>query len=516
MSDAYDPLRIEGRWREKWEADGLYQAPDDDPRPKWYVLTMLPYTSGDLHIGHWYAMAPSDVARPLSSACRATTCMFPMGFDAFGLPAENAAIRQNIHPYKWTMDGIVHMRQQLRTMGAMYDWSREVITSQPEYYSWTQWLFLKLYEPDLAYRAKAPVNWCPSCQTVLANEQVLGCGDCERCGTPVIRRDLEQWFFRITKYADELLDHSAISTGRSASRSCRRTGSARATASSSSSGWTSPASTRRRSRVFTTRPDTIYGVTFMVLAPEHPAGGQAHHSGAQAEVEAYVQQARRLIGDRAPLHREGEDRRLHRRLLHQPPQRPRQSPSGSPTMSCSSYGTGAVMAVPAHDQRDFDFAKKYRPADIMIVIAPPGWQGEELTEAYLEPGTMVNSGPVRRPPQRPRATRPSAIMSSPRAGASATVTYRLRDWLISRQRYWGAPIPIVYCDDCGIVPVPGEQTCPSSCPRMPSSSPPASRPSKYHEAFVNTTCPQLRRPAPARDRHHGHLHVTPSGTSCAT
>ncbi len=204
MDDRYNPTEIEKRWRERWDADRLYRTPDDDPRPKWYALTMYPYTSGDLHIGHWYAMAPSDV-QARYKRMRGYNVLFPMGFDSFGLPAENAAIKYKIHPYRWTMDNVEHMRRQLKTMGAIFDWEREVITSDPDYYRWTQWWFLQLYKNDLAYRGLAPANWCPSCQTVLANEQVLPDGTCERCHTPVTRRNLEQWFFRITKYADELL-----------------------------------------------------------------------------------------------------------------------------------------------------------------------------------------------------------------------------------------------------------------------------------------------------------------------
>ncbi len=259
MTDRYNPSDIEKKWQSKWEEDRLYETPDDDPRPKWYLLTMLPYTSGDLHIGHWYPMAPSDVAARYKRM-QGFNVLFPIGFDAFGLPAENAAIKQKIHPYKWTMDNIQRMRQQLKSMGAMFDWRREASSCDPEYYRWTQWWFLKFYEKGLAYQAKAPANWCPSCQTVLANEQVLPSGDCERCGTAVSRRDLEQWFFRITNYADELLDHSHIQWPERVV-TMQKNWIGRSEGVELAFGLDVPGVEEKEIRVFTTRPDTIYGVT---------------------------------------------------------------------------------------------------------------------------------------------------------------------------------------------------------------------------------------------------------------
>jgi leucyl-tRNA synthetase len=292
MTDRYNPSEIEKKWQRKWEEDGLYESPDDDPRPKWYLLTMLPYTSGDLHIGHWYPMAPSDVAARYKQM-QGYNVLFPMGFDAFGLPAENAAIKQKIHPYKWTMDNIQRMHQQLKSMGAMFDWRREASTCDPEYYRWTQWWFLKFYEKGLAYQAKAPANWCPSCQTVLANEQVLPTGDCERCGTPVSRRDLEQWFFRITKYADELLDHSQIQWPERVV-TMQKNWIGRSEGVEIAFGLDVPGVEEKEIRVFTTRPDTVYGVTSMVLAPEHPLVQKLTTPDRRAEVKAYVEQTRRL------------------------------------------------------------------------------------------------------------------------------------------------------------------------------------------------------------------------------
>src|SRR5512136_1242393 len=267
MTQKYDPQEIETKWQQRWATDRIYRVGQNDSRPKFYALTMFPYTSGDLHIGHWYAMAPSD-AYARFKRMQGYNVLHPMGFDAFGLPAENAAISRGIHPYDWTMKNIKNMRRQLRSMGAIYDWSREVITCVPEYYKWTQWFFLKLYDAGLAYRAKAPVNWCPSCQTVLANEQVVD-AFCERCDSAVIRRDLEQWFFRITRYADELMEHNGIDWPERI-KIMQRNWVGRSTGTEISFALDCPGVSEKEIRVFTTRPDTAYGVTFMVLAPENP------------------------------------------------------------------------------------------------------------------------------------------------------------------------------------------------------------------------------------------------------
>jgi len=485
----YAPSEIEKKWRERWATDGLYRTPDDDPRPKFYYLTMLPYTSGDLHIGHWYAMAPSDV-QARYWRMRGYNVLFPMGFDAFGLPAENAAIKQNIHPYKWTMDNVARMREQLKSMGAIFDWEREAITSDPNYYRWTQWWFLQFYKHGLAYRGQAPANWCPSCQTVLANEQVLPSGQCERCGTPVTKRDLEQWFFRITKYADELLDHSKIQWPERIV-TMQKNWIGRSEGVEIAFGLDVPGVDEKELRVFTTRPDTIYGVTFMVLAPEHPLVEKLTTPGKRAEVEAYVEAARRqseierlstekektgvFIGAYCKNLLSGED-----------------VPIFIADYALLWYGTGIVMGVPAHDQRDFDFARKYG-LPIKTVIAPPCYQGEPLEAAYVEPGTMVNSGPFDGTPSEEGKTAVAEHIEKQGWG-KRTVGYRLRDWLISRQRYWGAPIPIVYCEQCGIVPVPEEQL-PVLLPEDAEFRPTGESPLRLHQGFVNTACPQCQGPA---------------------
>jgi len=489
MVPKYNPQEIETKWQARWEADNLYRVHENSERTKWYALTMFPYTSGDLHIGHWYAMAPSDVHARFKRM-QGYNVMHPMGFDAFGLPAENAAIREGIHPYTWTMQNVETMRRQLKTMGSMYDWSREVVTCLPDYYKWTQWFFLKLYHAGLAYRSKSPANWCPECQTVLANEQVVGDGLCERCGTPVIRRDLEQWFFRITRYADELLEHSGIEWPERV-KLMQRNWIGKSYGVEISFGLDYEGVEEKEIRVFTTRPDTIFGVTFMVFAPEHPLVAKLTAPECKEEVQAYIERARSqteverlstekektgvFIGSYAVNKLNGE-----------------KVPLWIADYVLLSYGTGAVMAVPAHDQRDFEFAHDYG-LPIRVVIAPDGWSGEEFTEAYVEAGTMVNSGQFDGMPSEQGKEAISDFMEANGYGRR-TESYRLRDWLISRQRYWGAPIPIVYCPTCGTVPVP-ESDLPVLLPEDAEFKPTGESPLKYCESFVNTTCPQCRGPA---------------------
>jgi len=489
MIPKYEPRDIEPKWQQKWAEDRLYEVTEDPSRPKFYDLTMFPYTSGDLHIGHWYAMAPSD-AHARFKRMQGYNVLHPMGFDAFGLPAENAAISQGVHPYKWTMRNIENMRRQLRSMGAIYDWNREVVSCLPEYYKWTQWFFLKLYQAGLAYRGKAPVNWCPSCQTVLANEQVVEGGKCERCGTPVTRRDLEQWFFRITKYADELLEMDKINWPERI-KTMQRNWIGRSQGAEISFDIEHLGLEEKEIRVFTTRPDTTYGVTFMVLAPEHPLVAKLTTPEHREEVEAYVEQSRRQSEvERLSTEREKTGvftgsyciNRLNGQKV----------PIWVADYVLLSYGTGCVMGVPAHDQRDFDFAKKYN-LPIPVVIAPPGWQGEELTQAFVAEGIMVNSGPFNGLSSAEGIKAVSDYLAEKGWGGPA-VSYRIRDWLISRQRYWGAPIPMIYCDKCGIVPVP-EKDLPVLLPPDAEFKPTGESPLKYVPDFVNTTCPQCGAPA---------------------
>jgi len=489
MIAKYNPQEIESKWQKKWEEDRLYEVSEDDPRPKWYDLTMFPYTSGDLHIGHWYAMAPSDVHARFKRM-QGYNVLHPMGFDAFGLPAENAAIKRGIHPFIWTMQNVENMRRQLRSIGAIYDWSREVVSCLPEYYKWTQWFFLKLYESDLAYRGKAPVNWCPRCQTVLANEQVLDGGFCERCGAAVSRRDLEQWFFRITKYADELLEYKDTVWSERV-KTMQRNWIGKSQGTEISFALNHPGTEEKEIRVFTTRPDTTFGVTFMVLAPEHPLVAILTTPDKKTEVEDYIAKSRRLSEiERLSTEKEKDGVFIGAYCLNR--LNGEKVPIWVADYVLLSYGTGAVMGVPAHDERDFAFAKKYN-LPIRVVVAPPEWSGEELEEAYIEPGVMVNSAQFNGFLSQQGIEAVSNFLDE-KGWGKRTITYRLRDWLISRQRYWGAPIPMIYCEKCGIVPVP-EEDLPVLLPEDAEFRPTGESPLKYHEQFVNTTCPRCSAPA---------------------
>ncbi len=484
MVSKYSPQEIEKKWQARWEADHIYEAHETSERPKWYALTMFPYTSGDLHIGHWYAMAPSDVHARFKRM-RGYNVLHPIGFDAFGLPAENAAIKHGIHPHTWTMRNIENMRRQLRSIGAMYDWSREVITCLPEYYRWTQWFFLKLYEAGLAYRAKAPANWCPQCKTVLANEQVVGDGVCERCGTPVIRKDLEQWFFRITKYAEELLEFPGIEWPERV-KTMQRNWIGKSVGVEISFGLDMKGVSENEIKVFTTRPDTIFGVTFMVLAPEHPLVAKLTASECKDEVRDYIEWVRGQTEiERLSTEREKTGVFIGTHVINK--LNGERIPIWIADYVLLSYGTGAVMGVPAHDQRDFEFAQDFG-LPIKVVISPPGWSGQDLKEAYVEAGTMVNSGEFNGMPSEQGKEAISDFMEA-KAYGKRTTSYRLRDWLISRQRYWGAPIPIIYCSKCGTVPVP-EKDLPVLLPEDAEFKPTGESPLKYCESFVNTTCPK--------------------------
>jgi len=484
----YDAAEIEARWRARWEADDLYRTDDDAPGEKWYSLTMYPYPSGTLHVGHWYAFAVPDVfARRQRMA--GYNVLFPMGFDAFGLPAENAAIRHGIHPATWTVDNIASMRDQYRQMGAMIDWSREVVTCTPEYYHWNQWLFLRMLERGLAYRAKAAVWWCPNDQTVLANEQVLetdGGFECERCGAAVAKRELEQWFYRITAYAEELLRDGAELDWPDRVKTMQRNWIGR----SEGARLSFALETGDTLDVFTTRPDTVWGATFMVLAPEHPLVVALTAGDRQAEVAAYVARARQAT----EIERQSTDADRARTGVFtggyaRNPVTDERIPVWIADYVLMGYGTGAIMAVPAGDQRDFEFAQTF-DLPIRVVVQPdegPTLDPRTITEAYRGPGTIVNSGPIngKRVPEQ----LPEIIEYLTATGRGQfEVTYRLRDWSISRQRYWGTPIPVVYCDACGIVPVPDDQL-PVLLPLDAAFTPTGQSPLVSHESFLHTTCP---------------------------
>ncbi len=484
--ERYAPAAIEARWQARWAETGAHETPDTSDRPNFYFVTMYPYPSGELHVGHWYAMAPSDCAARFLRM-RGHNVLFPMGFDAFGLPAENAAIKRGLHPAVWTEQNMAHMRDQFRMMGASIDWRREVVTCYPEYYRWNQWIFLKLLERGLAYRAKAPVNWCPKDQTVLANEQVIN-GRCERCDTPVVKRDLEQWFFRITKYADELLRFDGIDwpervrvmqtnwIGRSEGVEIEFAVDGHRDA---------------RIRFFTTRPDTIHGATFMVLAPEHPLVQTITIPAQRSAVEAYVARTR----DLAEIERAAADREktgVDTGAFALNAFTGERIPIWIADYVLATYGTGAIMAVPGHDERDFAFAERYG-LEIREVISPDGVEHAHLTAAYLGPGTMVRSGSFSGMPSED-GKRAVAEAAERQGIGGPAVTYRIRDWLISRQRYWGTPIPVVYCDRDGVVPVPEDQL-PVVLPRDTEFTTEGGNPLARVDAFVKTTCPRCDGPA---------------------
>ncbi len=493
--ERYAPRSIEVAWQARWERDDLYRTPDHvEGRPNRYHLTMFPYPSGDLHVGHWFAMAPSDtLARYFRM--RGHNVMFPMGFDAFGLPAENAALKGGLHPADWTRGNIERMRGQLKSMGATFDWSREVNTSAPEYYKWTQWWFTQLFKQGLAYRKNALANWCPSCNTTLANEQVVD-GRCERCDTLVEQRAMEQWFFAITKYAEELLHNEDLDWPEHV-KTMQRNWIGRSEGAEAAFALESPtAEGVDEIRVFTTRPDTLHGVTFMVLAPEHPLVTQITTSDHLDAVRAYQERASHATEiERLSTEREKTGAFTGAYCVNHLTGDRVQIWVADYVLA--SYGTGAVMAVPAHDQRDFDFAKKYG-LPIKVVIAPPAidgkpWDGSDFAEAWTAEGTLVASKQFDGMPNVGAKKAVANYMAEHGWGGS-TINYRLRDWLISRQRYWGAPIPIVYCDDCGPVTVPEEQL-PVELPYDVEFVPTGQSPLALSEEFVHTTCPQCGKPA---------------------
>ena len=479
----YKPDEIEPKWQARWAADKLYETSDAPDKQNFYALTMLPYPSGDLHIGHWYAMTPSD-ARARYKRMQGYNVFFPIGFDAFGLPAENAAIKRRIHPKTWTYANIERMRGQLRSMGNMFDWNSEIVSSDPKYYRWTQWFFLQFFKNNLAYQKEAPVDFCPNCNTTLAREQVQGEDrHCERCGTPVVRKDLRQWLFRITKYAEELLDFSDIDWPETI-----KTLQTKWIGRSKGASVTFTSEQGDPIEVFTTRPDTLWGVTFMVLAPEHPLVDKLTTPEQAEAVRAYQEQAKR----QSDIQREAADRTktgVFTGAYALNPVSGERVPVWTADYVLMGYGSGAIMAVPAHDQRDFEFARQYN-LPIRVVIQPegsPAVDPAEMTAAVEAHGAMVNSGPLSGTPEENTMEAAIAYIEKLGVGKGA-VTYRLHDWLISRQRYWGAPIPIIYCPHCGALPVPEEQL-PVLLPDDVEWLPTGESPLKLHPTWRFTTCP---------------------------
>ena len=486
----YDPAEIEPRWQQRWADDALYRAVDfETTRPKWYALVMFPYTSGDLHVGHWFAYTGPDV-HARYKRMKGYNVLFPFGFDAFGLPAENAAIKDGIDPSTYTSANIERMLTQLRTLGSVFEFGRQVVTSDPHYYRWTQWIFLRLYKKGLAYRASAPVNWCPRDQTVLANEQVID-GRCERCDSLVIKKELEQWFFKITKYAEELLDFEGLDWP-------EKVVTMQTNWIGRSEGLEMDFPVERRDggeeklRIFTTRPDTLFGVTFMVLAPEHPLVQPVTSDDRRAAVEAYVATARNA-SDIERQSTEREKSGVFTGGYATNPMNGEKVPIWVADYVLMTYGTGAIMAVPGHDQRDFEFARTYG-IETREVISPTGEPCIELTEAFTGEGTLINSGRFNGLVAKSQGIQEIVDYVKARGWGEATVAYRLRDWLLSRQRYWGAPIPMIYCADHGAVPVPEDQL-PVLLPEQAEFRPTGDSPLASVKDFVETTCPECDKPA---------------------
>jgi leucyl-tRNA synthetase len=479
----YSPRDIEPKWQDRWEKTGLYKSVEDPSREKFYCLEMFPYPSGDLHMGHMRNYAIGDAyARFLRM--KGLNVLYPMGYDAFGLPAENAAITRKVDPGKWTRSSIKRMVEVQKRMGLSYDWSRTLATCEPEYYRWNQWIFLKFMEKGLAYRKLAPVNWCPSCQTVLANEQVEG-GGCWRCHTTVQKKDLNQWFFKITAYADELLDDlEHLEDWPERVKTMQKNWIGR------SQGAEIDFKVEGSDHVistFTTRPDTVFGITYMVLAAEHPMVEELVKGSKKVdEVSSFVKRAQeKTLIERTDETREKEGVDTGRTFIN--PATGEQFPIYVADYVVMEYGTGAVMGVPAHDQRDFEFARKYGlPVRVVIQDDTGLLDGSTMTEAYVENGVMANSGPFDGRPNREAMPDFVSYMEEKGWGREA-LSYRLRDWLISRQRYWGTPIPIIYCSKCGEVPVPEED--------LPVVLPPdveftgEGNPLETSETFLNVTCP---------------------------
>lgn len=483
MHEPYDPQAIEPHWQDFWEEERVAHV-DTSGSKDIYMLNMFPYPSGDLHVGHGrnYILGDCLFRYYLMNGRKVLN---PMGWDAFGLPAENAAMKRGIHPREWTLTNIARMKQQFRRWGIIYDWDKEIASCESEYYRWNQWLFLKMWEKGLAYRGMAPVNWCPSCATVLANEQVVN-GSCERCGTPVVQRELEQWFLRITAYADRLLEGlERLPNWPEKVKVMQRNWIGRSIGCDVKF---SLEGTNEALTVFTTRVDTIFGATFVAIAPEHPLAERAVAPGPD-----YWNFLHRLR-NQTRLQREAEGGEKEGRFtgLHAiNPFNNERLPIWVANFVLMDYGTGAIMSVPAHDERDFAFARKYNLPIKPVVLGPGREQTGELLEAYTGGGRLVNSGQFTGLDWR-EAQEAMASHAQAHGFGEKKVRYRLRDWLISRQRYWGTPIPVVYCDSCGIVPVPEEQL-PVTLPTDIAFSGVEGNPLAKSASFVGASCPKCQR-----------------------
>ncbi|MDN5324387.1 MAG: leucyl-tRNA synthetase [Thermosipho sp. (in: thermotogales)] len=485
----YKPQEFESKWQKEWDDKKVFVTPQYSEKPKFYDLVMFPYPSGTLHVGHVKNYVIGDIVARYERM-KGFNVLHPFGYDAFGLPAENAAIKNKIHPEEWTFKNIETIRNQIKKIGISYDWTREIATCKEDYYKWTQWLFLKLYENGLAYKKKGAVNWCPNCQTVLANEQVVD-GKCERCGTEVTIKHLEQWYFKITDYAERLLNDLDKLTGWPENVKIMQ------------KNWIGKSTGAEvdfpvdgldmKIRIFTTRPDTLWGVTFMAIAPESPLVEQLVTEDRKEELYKFLQKI--SLEDRfkrTSIDAEKEGFFLGRYAIN--PVNGEKIPIYVANYILYEYGTGAIMAVPAHDQRDFSFARKYN-LPIRVVIDNPEnpLNPETMEKAYEDEGIMVNSGPFNGLNSKDAIDKVIEYLEEKKIG-KRSVQYKLRDWLISRQRYWGAPIPVVYCENCGVVPVP-EKDLPVKLPKDVEFLPTGQSPLALNEQFLNTTCPKCGGPA---------------------
>ncbi len=490
MKDMYNFKEIEKKWQKRWDEENIYKVTEDKSIEKYYVLEMFPYPSGKLHMGHVRNYSIGDVVARFKTM-KGFNVLHPMGYDAFGLPAENAAIKNNVEPAKWTYENMAEMTEQLKQLGLSYDWDREVATCKPDYYKWMQWIFIQFYKKGLAYKKESPVNWCPSCATVLANEQIVD-GECERCKTAVTKKSLSQWYFKITDYADRLLDGL-----------------------DDLEGWPNKVKIMQKNwigrsygaevvfkidgfdcnlEVFTTRPDTLFGVTYMVLAPEHPyvldlVGG----SDREREVKAYIEEVKKKNEiERSSTTGEKTGVFLGRYAIN--PVNEKKIPIFISDYVLMNYGTGAIMAVPAHDERDFAFAKKFN-LEILPVISPDGKKisGSDLKEAIIEDGIMLNSGKYDGRKNREVSDEIVAELQKRDIGEKK-VNYRLRDWLISRQRYWGTPIPMIYCDNCGWIPEE-ESKLPVLLPTDVEFTGKGESPIATSKTFKDVSCPKCGKKA---------------------
>ena len=484
MKEAYFPQEIEKRWQENWEKNNVFHTPDNSDKPKYFALSMFPYPSGKLHMGHVRNYTITDVIARFKKM-QGFNVLHPMGWDSFGLPAENAAMKHGADPAKWTDENIAYMTKQLKMLGLSYDWQREVTTCKPDYYKWTQWLFIQLYKKGLAYKKEAAVNWCDKCGTVLANEQVID-GKCWRCDSVVEKKYLSQWFFKITDYAERLLQDLDKLPG---------WGDNVKTMQANWIGKSQGAIFRFKVKeiegmevpVYTTRPDTVHGITYLVVAPEYKDIEKLTTPENKDKVEEYRANARKMTEiERLSTDRVKTGVPLGTHCIN--PFTGEEFPLWTADYALVEYGTGAVMAVPTHDSRDFDFAKKYN-LPLKVVISPKGTElkPDELTEAYTEEGVLVNSNEFNgmKNTEAKKAITQKAVDNG--FGEFKT-QYRLRDWLISRQRYWGAPIPMVYCDKCGIVPEK-EENLPVMLPTDVDFSVVGKSPITTSKTFAETTCP---------------------------